>query len=493
MALAMMPLVIAALMLIPGLLIGPSLDAAVFSAVGWRLSDGGLLYATVWDHKPPGVYAPQLLAQLVTNTPVAAWILIWAATVLSAAITAWLVQHRIASFSIGWPATVAGVLTSLTLSAYLLTLGGGMGESFAVVPALAGIMIVTARRPIPQPWFVAGLLLGAAVLMSLQAASVAAGLVAIGWTGGANASLRRATACGLGFLVAVALFVTSLVVTGTLPQAIDALVSYSAAYRAAIRPGGSNLLPWLLIVLLPTILPAGMALMAARRRPLASRLVLACVAWIMAAIVMIAIQGRLYGHYVLPLVPPLGLLAGIGLESMRRRLPAGRIGIAMLMGPVALLTVLALIVGAAGAPMEERWIRESNQKVGAVAPVVATLADDDSTIFVWGNEPRLYELANRRPASRYVYLYPLLTPGYANETRIGEELAAWESTPPVLIIDAGGAEPGAPGMPPLLIDRPVATDGRDLDLLDPLRAFVREHYELTETVAGWPIYTLVDP
>jgi hypothetical protein len=36
----------------------------------------------------------------------------------------------------------------------------------------------------------------------------------------------------------------------------------------------------------------------------------------------------------------------------------------------------------------------------------------------------------------------------------------------------------------------VLTDGRNLDLLDPLRAFVAEHYELVATVAGWPVYVL---
>ena len=42
----------------------------------------------------------------------------------------------------------------------------------------------------------------------------------------------------------------------------------------------------------------------------------------------------------------------------------------------------------------------------------------------------------------------------------------------------------------LLIDRPVATDGRNLDLLDPLRSFVAERYELWEIVQGWPVYRL---
>jgi hypothetical protein len=56
------------------------------------------------------------------------------------------------------------------------------------------------------------------------------------------------------------------------------------------------------------------------------------------------------------------------------------------------------------------------------------------------------------------------------------------------VVDAGSAGPGQPGFLPLLIPRPVATDGRDLDLLDPLRAFVEERYVTLSTVEGWVIY-----
>ena len=59
-----------------------------------------------------------------------------------------------------------------------------------------------------------------------------------------------------------------------------------------------------------------------------------------------------------------------------------------------------------------------------------------------------------------------------------------------MVVDAGSDSPGAPGFLPLLIPRPVLTDGRDLDLLDPLRAFVAANYELAATVEGWPVYVL---
>ena len=111
-------------------------------------------------------------------------------------------------------------------------------------------------------------------------------------------------------------------------------------------------------------------------------------------------------------------------------------------------------------------------------------------MLVWGNQPGLYDLADRAQATRYSYLYPLTTAGYSTPAMVGAVARALADHPPAVVVDAGSSGPGQPGFLPLLIDRPIATDGRDLDLLDPLRAFVGSHYRLAETVSGWPIYVL---
>ena len=39
--------ILGGLFLAPGLAVGPSLDASIFSTVGWRLAEGDALYAEV--------------------------------------------------------------------------------------------------------------------------------------------------------------------------------------------------------------------------------------------------------------------------------------------------------------------------------------------------------------------------------------------------------------------------------------------------------------
>ncbi|HEX5578085.1 MAG TPA: hypothetical protein VFY43_00275, partial [Candidatus Limnocylindria bacterium] len=89
----------------------------------------------------------------------------------------------------------------------------------------------------------------------------------------------------------------------------------------------------------------------------------------------------------------------------------------------------------------------------------------------------------------YVYLLPLTTPGFVTDDLVASVLEEWTANPPAAIVDAGSSQPGIAGLPPLLVDRPVLPlDGRDADLLEPLRTFVRERYVQATTVDGWPVY-----
>jgi hypothetical protein len=156
------------------------------------------------------------------------------------------------------------------------------------------------------------------------------------------------------------------------------------------------------------------------------------------------------------------------------------------------LVVVWVGAGVGGGRQEIANWELGNRQVQGVAEAVRAQADEDDTVLVWGNQPRLYRVAERRPASRFVYLFPLTTPGYATPQLIGEVLAELEANPPAVVVDAGSPGPGQPGVAPLLLDRPVGAEGRDLDLLDPLRDFVRARYELAEVVDGWPLYRLLD-
>ena len=475
---------VAAWQLVPGLLVGPSLDASIFATVGWRVSLGDALYTEAWDHKPPGAYLPYVLAHLLTDDPHVAWAIVWFLTLGSILGSGLAVEGMLrARGTSRTAASFASILVALGAGAYLLSLGGGLSESFAILPAALSVRIAFMQR-----WISAGMFGGLALFVSLQAASVLVMIAAVAVVEG-NGRLRRAGWAAIGFFAVASATFIGLWATGILGSAADAVIGYGTAYRAVAGPAGGAtpwaLVPWTVLALLPLLLGLGVATVE-RRKLVDARLALCAGAWLLAGIVLIALQGRFYAHYATPLVVPGALISGLGMDALLRG--ARHRTRRLLAVPLGLALVLAYVVGAAGAADEQRPISAANVRARDVANQIRATTDADDAIFVWGNDARVYELAQRTPASRSVYLYPLVTPGYATEGRLANVATELSDAPPALVVDSGSLEPGGPGLPPLLIDRPIATDGRDLDLLDPIRAIVRDHYRLVEPIGSWPIY-----
>ena len=130
-------IVLAVIALLPGLL-APSLDAAVFSLIGDRISVGQLPYVQLFDHKPPGMYFLIAGGQLLSGT-LGAWKVSWILSVASVALTGTLVADTLRS--LGWRrlAWAAGALCVAELASFPLALGGGLGETVAVLPAVAAV------------------------------------------------------------------------------------------------------------------------------------------------------------------------------------------------------------------------------------------------------------------------------------------------------------------------------------------------------------------
>jgi len=211
----------------------------------------------------------------------------------------------------------------------------------------------------------------------------------------------------------------------------------------------------------------------------------ACLVWIGLALASFVVQGRFLAHYAIPLGVPLGVLAGMGVDVLTERVQAGR---SALVAPILLTVAISSVAAVLAGSMEYEPIQRDRERARAVAEVIGPAAGAGT--WAWGNEPVVYAEADRLSVTRFCYLYPLVTPGYATPELVDETLRELEAAPPHFIVDVGSPAPGLPGFQPLLIPRPVVSDGRDLDLLDPIRAFVRERYDQLTVADGWVIYEL---
>ena len=493
---------VASLLLLPGLLVGPSLDAAVFTQVGSDVRHGATLYVGAWDHKPPGIYlllaAGQFVLPALDPWPVT-WVLSVAATAGAAVLLAGFARSLGASHL---AATGAGLLLVVGVAQYFTALGGGLTEPFAIVP-LAAAMFISARPRAPNAsavWFAVGVLLGASSLLSLQALPGAMAIAAFaalreGW----QRAPGRVLLVVAGGLVLPALVAAWIASAGALPAAIDALVAYPAAYRSTNAELGGWLsgpvLAWLLLSLLFLVVPAAVgASWAVRQGGIARAWAWTALGWIVLTLVLMLIQGRLIAHYAIPLVVPLSTLVAYGLDRTvgRVRAPLSPSRRVVRMAPFIVAFLISALAGVAAGKMELEQVTADHERSEAVARVIQSHTGEEDSILVWGNEPQVYLDARRSVAGPYSYLYPLVTPGYSTPERIRQAVSDLQANPPAVVVDAGSPGRGEPGFQELLIPRPLVSDGRDLDILEPLREFIRAEYVEESVVDGWVVYVRRD-
>jgi hypothetical protein len=492
---------LAGLLLAPGLAIGPSLDAAVFTQVAHQLAHGATLYVSAWDHKPPGAYLTYAGAQAALPW-LAPWTVTWLVSVLATAGTGVAVERTVAALGarrwVGW---IAAAFSVAFMAQYLTALGGGLTEPLATLPATVALALsIRAAGGGLRP-LVIGILLGLSLLVSLQLAPAALAIavfaVVVRDPAGSRSPRRpvRVALLALGAATPWLAVVAWLAAAGALGAAVQALVVYAGAYRSGNAAYGGELssapAAWTTLSALMLIAPAILgALDLGRSSGLRRILAWSLLLWIGVSVAFFVYQGRFIAHYAIPLAVPLGVLAGAGMELAASRwaatAPAGRVVLGVSVGAVLVISVMAGVLGG-------RYDFSANQaldaQVGAVADYLDAHAPADGTLFVWGNVPQLYLASGYTPATRYSFLYPLTTAGYVTTDLVQAVVDEMQANPPQYVVDAGSSQPGDAGFLPLLVARPVADEGRDVDLLDPLRQLIRDHYRLVDTIDGWPVYS----
>lgn len=441
---------LATLVLLPGLIWGPYDDAAIFGVLGEGITRGALPYRDLWDHKPPGVY---LIAAAAAFMPGATWPWLWAANVAALTWTGWFIARMAGVL-------VAGI-TVIVIGLWPLTLGGAQTESFAALPAAAAFYAANRKQ-----WFWAGLLSGAAILFSFQLLAILPALIVL-----AGFRLSPTVYGAVGVLTVGLVTTLILIGTGTASAAFDVLWTYNRVYLSLDRTGDLRVLPELVLPFLPLVF------MLPFRRSRWSRIDTASVIWLASGALLIALQGRLFPHYAIPLAIPLAVLAG----------PAADRQVARLAAITVTATVLVFGFGHAVLTYQSDHRGPATE---AVARWIETNADADR-ILDWGVDANIYLSTGLPPAGKYPYLLPLVTPDYVSEPMVDDWLRSLERDPPDLIIDSEAANPHwEDGDDFFRPPPPGSAGGRTADLVEPFREWVRMNYVSVAEVSGRKIYVL---
>lgn len=310
------------------------LDDQFYLFVGDRMLDGELPYIDIWDRKPIGLFLIYAVAALFRDSVLAYQLL----AALCAGLTAFVifvVARRYASFG----AALAG---AAAYPAWLLVYAGIAGQSpvFYNLPMVLAAVWTLAKYSQADDSRLTldgcAIMLLAGLSMQIKYAAVFEGVffgLSLLWTGWLKGrSMSRLVGDGaVWVLVALA---PTLAVWGTFAW-LGAGGEFLQANFFSVLSDVYEMEPalWRLAGLMSGLVPLGICIWFAwrhwrRTEGAGASEVRWLFAWALASLIGFLAFGLYYDHYVLPLLPPLCLLAALGLDRIERR----RFAMAMIIG-----------------------------------------------------------------------------------------------------------------------------------------------------------------
>ena len=444
-------------------------DEGYYGTIANEILDGGVVYHTAVDTKPPGMYYIYAGVFRVAgrNNLLAVHIL----AILVVAVTSLVVRRVGERVADDWAGAWSGIGYAVFVHAYWPgdTLGAN-SEIFASLPLALSVLtfLYGQKKPV---WglmtFLSGGLVGVATLIRQPSAvTLGAMLVYLAYMSliPHYQSLGRVLAAGIGvvtgFIAVIAGLAWYYQSQGNLHDAylwawafairyVESETTFLYVLKRLVTVHLAVMLSWVLLwyfgirQMIEVLRPSW------RRRPSPDENVL-LILWLVLSYLAIFIGWRFPGHYHLPVLPPLSILAGQAFSlflAKQRRSPqrewrwirAGIIGAAALPAIGFLTVAFATRVG------ELDFFPVVQQIVQRTRP--------NDRIFVWGSAPQLYSFSGRRMATRFVSCTHLVGAYAKRPTEVknrGESVipgswemfkADWEAHPPALIIDMSTSAP----------------------------------------------------
>lgn len=420
-------------------------DQGIYAMVGEGILQGKAPYRDVWDFKPPGIFFVYAIAQgLFGKSMMAVRLLevlaLFAGVACMRRLTGTLFDNK----TVGM---VGGAVAAL-IHAQMDFWHTGQPETFGAAFTLVGLMLTVEefgrRRSLVA--VVIGVMFGCAALLKPPlgggALVCAAYLAKRERTRGATLgrALSSAALVGLGLALPVVLCLLWFVAKGAFADLYWTLGEFTPGYTTLSWEGrrASDMLYYGIeeAFFRFSALAAAGVIAAISISPLFIRereglfLVLGVIAIHIAGIAM---QGKFFAYHYGATLPLIALLAGLGLYKLWRRCLVGGAG-----GAIAFFSFVVVAVPMRYAVRDlpqSFWERASirfryllqispydsrevlDAELGAVADYdlaagrevarrLREQTDPDDSVLIWGFEPVIYWLADRTPATRFIYNVP---------------------------------------------------------------------------------------
>src|SRR4051812_3788211 len=210
--------------------------------------------------------------------------------------------------------------------------------------------------------------------------------------------------------------------------------------------------------------------------------------WLVASLLGAAAGRRFYGHYFIQLLPPLAVLAAIGVREFIKYLRSRRDrGLQLAAAMLLLFTIFSFyrfhertLVFAwdtiARKPISDRWLlTRFNRDIHDIATYIDARTTPEQPIFVWGFKPEIYYASKRPLASRYLSFVPLTgwTHGMPAALDFSEQ-SQWVLGRKLLLADLERSKPK------YIVDMASVHDvgmNHAMENYPDLRAYLHNHYQ----------------
>jgi hypothetical protein len=318
-------------------------DVGTYLLAGRALLHGALPYTTVWEYKPPGLFALYALALVVAGDGSRAAALLGLVSACATSLMLWWLVARAVPNG-----ERAGIVAALLWTCGSIENDGLLGDAeLLTVPFAAGSLLVLAARPSASRAALAGLLAAAAVQVKLSAAPFVLVPLAVAVRAlGARALLPFAAAFASPFALEALAYALAHRF-GELWDATAGATLRRIASRGGVRSSSLDLGAELRL-LAPALELAPFAVL--RRSSWTGVFAL----WLALDVLALVVVGEYDHRQFLPLLAPLAALGGIGADALARRV---RYGTAL----AALVCVLAFALHGyfeAYSSLRIAWMRE---------------------------------------------------------------------------------------------------------------------------------------
>lgn len=418
-------------------------DEGEYAYMAQRMLAGATPYKETFDQKPPGsffVYA--LIERWIGTSPTA---IHWATQVytLGTLVLVFLIGEKLFS---GLAGVLAAMLTALMMTDASVVGNASNTETFMVLPMMGALYaaLVVGETASVGWGFGAGALIGLSLLFK-QVAATNGAFVLIYFAVAAHkrrvVSLSALAGVSTVFVIIAAYFISK----GAWTEFYDCVIKHNLGYirltpLSLYRENFNSHFTLIFNSFWPVYGIAVCGLLLAIRGA-SSRTFRLLSGWFLFSCTGVAVGGYFRSHYFIQVVPAVALLAAGAMDvAVRTYWPRRALNLSIIL--MVLIVKVAVAHGAwyyaPGDPDKKALKLYGGENTFSISWSVGQFLKAHSSLtdrlFVFGSEPQLYYYASRVSASRYMFVYPLMTNLPDAESRQRCVLDEIRSCPPIFIV-----------------------------------------------------------